>query len=231
MFEGYTLEKQRQDEIARGWKPDFSALTYCTAEAVVYRRPKNGGNVLNFEILVGKRSTTKGIEDMRGRPVGRWGTQVRTSSDPTSRDAVQRYLLKESFGWDIKPEQCILVDIVGPWLHKATVHLDESRVYGGLILKVHEGQGEVTPFESKLFRVDATGLEIDPAGKHTGAFDDVRWTSLRDLIAEQGENPDFLYWLMVALSFHSIWGSGVPKLAYYKPGDYEFQIAGRPTWE
>lgn len=215
MFEGLTLATQRALEEARGWKPGYSALTYNTAEAVLFRQPDGVEEALDYEILDAERVT--GAPDCVGKRQGKWGAYVKPT-DPTARHAIQRGL-KETFGWEVPLGNFHMVGIVGPWLHKATTELDG----GLLVLTVHEDQAEQTPFEAKLFSVDVTDFEVGTEGGHAKATKDARWIKIRDLIAEQGQNKDYLYWLMVAMCFEERKGEGprtYNSLQYISPGEY-----------
>jgi len=227
MFKGFTLEQQREIEVQRGWKPSYSALTYCTAEAVIFRKPPNNSlyrNVLGYEILDAER--TGGAPDCLGKRQGKWGAYV-YPTDPTARDAFKRGL-KEQFGWDVPLERLRFAGVVGPWLHKATARLGGSF----LVLSVKEEQAEQTPFEAKLFSVNATGFDIGPQGNYLKATRDMRWISLRDLIAEQGQNQDYLYWLMIArcmeVEYDSMTTLGNP-FKYFAPGEYKFRVDAPPA--
>lgn len=190
MFEGYTLEQQRKSEAVRGWRPDFAALTYCTAEAVIFRKPKDAKNFLDEEFLDAERVT--GAPDCVGRRQGKWGTYVRPT-DPTAHHAIQRGV-RETFGWDVGLEKFRMAGIVGPWIHRGTVEISSQK----LILTVHEEQGENTPFQAILFWTDVTGFDIRPEeGNYAKTTRGARWIRLRDLIAEQGQNPDYMYWIML----------------------------------
>lgn len=219
MFEGQTLGSQQEFQKERGWKPEFNPLTYCTAEAVLWRKPGGAANVLDLEILDAER--TSGAPDCLGRRQGKWGTYVIPSKDPTARHAIQREV-KAAFGWDLSLDRFNLAGIVGPWLHQATMRLEENT----LVLNIHNSQMEQTPFEAKLFSANATGHGLDPTGRYTKATKDARWITLHNLVAEQGENPLYLYWQMIALAVQRHMGEVSNNYLnnYYAPGEYKFPV-------
>jgi len=95
VFEGFTLGEQREVEAARGWKPSYGALTYCTAEAVVVYRANPDDHVLDWEILDAERVT--GAPDCVGKRQGKWGTYIMPGKDKSAVEAVRR-CLNENFG-------------------------------------------------------------------------------------------------------------------------------------
>lgn len=219
MFQGQTLGSQQKFQEERGWKPEFNPLTYCTAEAVLWRKPAGATSILDLEILDAER--TSGAPDCLGRHQGKWGTYVIPSKDPTARHAIQREV-KTAFGWDLRLDKFNLAGIVGPWLHQATMRLEGNT----LVLVVYEGQMEQTPFEAKLFSVNVTGHELDSEGKYTKATKGARWITLRDLVAEQGSNQVYLYWQMIALALQREMGEVSNNYLnnYHAPGEYKFPI-------
>ena len=222
MFEGYTLEAQRQVEVERGWKPTYSALSYCTAEGVIFRRALRTDNVLDCYILEVER--TSGAPDCLGKRQGKWGTYVRPT-DRNARYAFQRYLM-EAFEWNVGPEQLAFASIVGPELYKSTVQTKE----GILFLTVTDQQAEQTPFEAKLFCIDVTdnpNFHWLGEGGYTKSTKNARWVRVRDLIAEQGNNADYLYWTMLALCIFCQSGklrSQNEIVSEFGPGEYKFLL-------
>ncbi len=190
MFDHYTLEQQREDEAKRGWKPNYSALTYCTAEAVIFRVPKNRKTPLDLEIVDAIR--TSGAPDCLGKRQGKWGTYVKPT-DENAFHAIRRGI-RETFGWDLPEDVYRFSGLIGPAVYKSTIRMGEKH----LILNVTDIQAERTPFEAKLFFACATGSELSPDAGFNKSTKDARWISLRDLITEQGQNENYLYWSMIA---------------------------------
>jgi hypothetical protein len=226
MFEGFTLEQQRIIEVERGWKPNYSALTYCTAEAVLFRKPTGRSAsdlVLDYEILDAVRTT--GAPDCVGKHQGKWGTYIM----PKHRDGRTAYaeMLKNMFGWGVRSEMDIMYcGTVGPWFHKATAALQGSQA---LRLIVADKQAEATPFKADLFCVNVTDCRLPPDGNYLKSTKDARWVTVAELIREQGSNEDYLYWLMLAICFRRIAGAGMYMDSvgrYYPPGEYLFSING-----
>lgn len=212
MFEGFTLEQQRAIEVERGWKTSWSALTYCTAEGVLFRKTKRAKSLLDYEILDAER--TSGAPDCIHKRQGKWGTYVRPT-DPTARHTFAR-ALKELFDWEVPHSHLSLVSIVGPWLHKSTMKSDGNN----LVLNVLNDQAEATPFEAKLFWTDVSGYEIGKGGSYAKSTTGARWITLRDLIEEQGTNPDYLYWTMIALCVQGDFFPVGVDTQYISPGKY-----------
>ncbi len=211
MHEGLTLEKQRENEVARGWKPTWSALTYCTAEAVIYRVPMPNASIIDYEILDAIR--TGGSPDCIGKHQGKWGTYVKPT-DKSALHACER-AMNELFGWTIKLRKNDFRGIIGPSVFKATLTLlsRDSEIQ----LNVTEEQGESTPFEAKIFLVNATHLELLSTANFNKSTRDAQWITIRDLIATQGQNPDYLYWSMIYRCVgDQTWE--------YDPGEYRFPL-------
>lgn len=219
MFEGLTLEDQRKTESERGWKPHYSALTYCTSEAVIFRKTEGSRNIMDYEILVARRVT--GAPDCIGKLQGKWGAYI-YPTDRTAKHSIQRGL-KEQFGWSIPTEHLRFAGVVGPWLHKARVEFGST---GFLHLFVTEEQAEKTPFEGKLFHVDATGLDIGAEGTYLKTTTDAKWVVLDKLVQEEGHNPDFIYWQMIAMCTGVVYDSMVRDIFYYyEPGEHLFKVS------
>lgn len=199
MFEGYTLEAQRQFEEARGWKPSYSALTYCTAEAVLMRKPSSGvGDLIDTEILIATR--VSGAPDCVGRVQSKWGGYVKPT-DQTPLHSMQR-TLQEMFGWSADQIGLKFAGILGPWMYKSTLALEGERQ---LILNIINEQAEMTPFQATLFAATVSpDCELDQGG-HQKSTKDARWVTLRELVQSQGNNPDHLYWTMVYACLRITW--------------------------
>jgi hypothetical protein len=217
MFEGFTLEQQRRIELERGWKPTYSALTYCTAEAVLLRNLS--GSSLDCEILIAER--TSGAPDCLGKTQGKWGTYIKPT-DRSARYAIHRGL-KELFGWDVIKihESLLFVGIVGPELYKATVSLVGQKT---LTLAVTEEQAEITPFEAKVFCGRVDGYELGK-GSYLKSTKNARWVKLSDLITEQGNNQNVLYWTMIWLCLSGLAGTTIhldELITEFTPGEYRF---------
>lgn len=195
MFEGYTLADQREFEKQRGWKSEWAALTYCTAEAVVCRSVPDAASFLDWEILDAERIS--GAPDCLGRRQGKWGTYCRPT-DMTPRHAVKRNI-KEQFGWEIDLLEIGFAGMFGPWVWKAGAKLDENE---NLVLQVTEEQMEQTPFLATLFFADATGYELGH-GAYLKATKDARWISVRELVSREGDNTGYLYWAMIGAALYS----------------------------
>ncbi len=188
MFGGLTLEKQREHEVARGWKPNYAALTYCTAEVVPFR---NTGDPRNPEILVSTRVT--GATDCVGIQQVKYGTYSKPT-DPSARHAIAREM-RDMFSLYLDPEQFQFAGIVSQWLYKSTIIYDD----GDMVLEVSDVQAEETPFQATLFHVNLTGLEIGQGPRHK-AIKDVMWVTLRDFVNERGSDNSWAYAQMLFMA-------------------------------
>ncbi len=217
MFEGYTLEQQREVEVARGWKPTYSALTYCTAEAILHR---GKGHVLDHEILIAER--TSGAPDCLGKIQGKWGTYVKPT-DRNAECAIKRSM-SESFGWDDHTYNATFEGIVGPELYKARLRYISREKQQDLVLDVTEQQGESTPFQATLFSIEVAPGRKFGSGSYGKSTKNAQWIELNQLIKEQGENPNFLYWTMIAIYIHrnrpGVDFCGGPKFEEFSPGEH-----------
>lgn len=212
MFEGFTLEQQRVIEAQRGWKPTYSALTYCTAEAVVFRNVRP--NLLETEVAIGVRKS--GAPDCLGKTQSKWGGYTKPS-DPDPMRTMQR-VLKETFDWNADQMRLQLAGIVGPWIYKSTLVIGE----GGIVLTVSDTQAESTPFQATLFAAMVScGCELGQ-GTHTKSTQDARWITVGELIQQEGRNLDHLYWemLFVCLRALSLPPSGNDLIVCHPPGQY-----------
>lgn len=215
MFEGYTLEAQRRIEEERGWKPTYSALTYCTAEAVVMRR-WSLDDPLAAEVVVAKRIS--GAPDCLGKLQSKWGGYTQPS-DPSPIDAMHR-ILTETFGWDRGQAKLILAGLIGPWLYKATIIAREK----SLTLNVCDIQAEKTPFQATLFAAILPADAELGEGNYLKFAKNARWSTIRDLIAVEGENPDHLYWEMTFNCLEAL-GCENSNFAFHRPpGQYTFDL-------
>ncbi len=216
MFEGFTLEAQREIEAARGWKPGYSALTYCTAEAVVMRqRSMDPCDLLSTEVLVAKRIS--GAPDCLGKLQSKWGGYTKPS-DPSPIHAMQR-TLQETLGWSALEIDLQFAGIIGPWLYQSTVEMTDSE----LILNVSEIQAEQTPFQATLFvAIVSDQCELGQGG-YLKSTEGARWITLGDLIAEEGQNPHHLYWEMTFDCLQAF-QNPTPQILFRGPGRYVLEI-------
>lgn len=212
MFENLTLADQRRTEEARGWKPHFRALTYCTAEAVLFRRPTDTKSILDYEVLDAERIS--GAPDCVGKRQGKWGTYI-YPTDKTAEHAILR-ALKELFAWDIPHSSLQFAGVVGPWLHKATARLEKEILY----LRVLDEQAEETPFEAKLFFTDVTSFDLSSTNAYLKICKDLRWVRFKELIKTQGQNKNYLYWQMIAMCAERALGYSKP-FRYFEPSEGE----------
>lgn len=219
MFEKFSLAEQLERWIKRGWKLSYSGLPDPTVEVVLYRKPSDAKSVLDFEILEATRAA--GIADCLNRVQMKWGTQVR-GSDCTSLHSIQRGV-REILGWEVELEDFRLVASVGPWIHRATASLEDGLV----VLRIQEEQGEETCFKGDLFCADVGGFELGEKGAYLKAMRDTRWVSLRNLIAERGQDASVLYWSMVAACIPRMNGKSTQAdhlIQYFAPGQYDFEV-------
>jgi hypothetical protein len=216
MFEGYTLVNQLEDRVRRGWDlSKFGALPDPSAEVVIYRRPRTDTQIFDYEILEAFR--VKGIEDCRNRWQGKWGTQVRSGQDRTSRHAIQR-AMKEFFGWELELDKFPFVATMGPWIHRATV----AHMMTQVTMTVYEDQGEVTPWKGDIYCLDATELELPATGGYT-AMEQTHWVTFRDLIESRGQDASYLYWSVIAACIPTMFKYDPPHhnlTPYFGPGEY-----------
>lgn len=218
MHEKLTLGKQIENKIKRGGSLDFLALPDPAVELVAYRKPGDVTNVLDFEILEAER--VKGIADCLNRWQGKVGTQVRAGTDPSPLHSLNRGF-KELFGVEQVPDdKRKLAAVVGPWFYRATARLENETLH----LNVQEEPGEETAFMAMLFTVDFTGLELNQSSAYFNATRGARWVSLRQLVAERGEDPSYLYWSTIALAVRQLRGQAALEnlITYFPPGEYQF---------
>lgn len=215
MFEGFTLEAQRLIEAERGWKPGYSALTYCTAEAVVMRHISLD-DILSTEVIVAKRIS--GAPDCLGKLQSKWGGYTKPS-DPSPLHAMQR-TLNETFGWEPKAVDLKFANLVGPWLYKATMERRPNR----LILNVSDIQAEQTPFQATLFAAVVSDQCQLGQGGYLRSTEGARWITLRELIAREGANPDHLYWQMVFECLEAFKYANPVHIRCRSPGPYSLLI-------
>lgn len=218
MFEGFTLEQQRTTEAARGWKPGYSALTYCTAEAVVMRR-FSLGDILSTEVIVAKRIS--GAPDCLGKLQSKWGGYTKPS-DQSPLDAMLR-TLKETFGWEESDETDLrFTGLIGPWLYQGTMELCKDE----LVLNVSGTQAEVTPFQATLFAAIVSDQCQLGQGGYLKSTESARWVTLRELIATEGNNPNHLYWQMIYDCLDALTHErrGNDLILQRSPGRYSLQL-------
>ncbi len=215
MFEGYTLEQQQALQEARGWKPGYSALTYCTAEAVVFR-----GSALIFddplsaEVVVAQRIS--GAPDCLGKLQSKWGGYTKPIHQ--SPDHAIRSTLKDTFDWNPEEIELQLSGIIGPWLYQGTIGADEER----MVLTVSDSQAEATPFQATLYAaIVSDRCKLGRGGSHLKSTTEARWIALRDLIATEGSNPNHMYWQMVFHCFQTLVEIDCrPSSLFRAPGQY-----------
>lgn len=200
MFEGFTLEEQRKVEETRGWKSAYSALTYCTAEAVVMRNMSTE-NLLDTDVLIATRIS--GAPDCLDKVQSKWGGYVKPT-DPTPLHSMRR-TLQETFGWNTDHTSLQFAGIMGPWMYKSTLAVKGDDI----VLTVLDQQAEVTPFQATLFVVVVSEECLLGRGGYLKSTKDARWVTVRDLIQSDGVNPDHLYWTMVYICLRAILVSGM----------------------
>lgn len=211
MFEGFTLEQQREIECARGWQPTYAALTYCTAEAVVMRHVLPH-DILATEVVVAERIS--GAPDCVGKLQSKWGGYTKPT-DQSPMHAMRR-TLNEVFGWHADSISLKVTGIIGPWLYKSTLAIAEDTV----VLTVSDMQAEQTPFQATLFAVVVPeGYELGQ-GSYLKTTREARWTTLRDPIELEGKNREHLYWEMTFDCLETIMGTRADCVFHRPPGQY-----------